>query len=126
MDRFYLIRHATFYTPLIQDTFSFGKEKIMRSNGRDVRTRILHVQLDDDTTLQYSAVGEETRRKLSTASSAWSYYRDNIEEEFTTKRASSADTTTEKIRWISCLDRNNGDADHLIAAIHVFRLFDKF
>ncbi len=68
----------------------------LRAIGYDARTRLLHVQLDDGTTLQYSAVGEETWRRLSSSSSAWSYYRDNIEEEFTAKRVSSAGTTAGK------------------------------
>jgi hypothetical protein len=62
----------------------------LRAIGYDARARLLQVQLDDGTTLQYSAVNEETWRRLSSSASAWSYYRDNIEEEFTAKRVSSA------------------------------------
>ncbi len=62
----------------------------LRAIGYDARARMLQVQLDDGSTLQYSGVGEEVWRRLSTASSAWSYYRDNIEEEFTAKRVSPA------------------------------------
>lgn len=61
----------------------------LRAIGYDARTRLLQVQLDDGTTLQYSAIGEEAWRRLSSSASAWSYYRDNIEEEFTAKRVSS-------------------------------------
>jgi hypothetical protein len=39
--------------------------------------------------LQYSGVGEDMWRRLSTSSSAWSFYRDNIEEEMTAQRVSS-------------------------------------
>ena len=60
----------------------------LRAIGYDARTRILHVQLDDGSTLEYSGVGEEVWRSLSTTGAAWSYYRDNIEEEFTVKRVS--------------------------------------
>lgn len=35
-----------------------------------------------------AGVGEEIWRRLSGSRSAWSYYRDNIEEEFTAKRIS--------------------------------------
>ena len=35
-----------------------------------------------------AGVGEETWRSLSSSGAAWSYYRDNIEEEFTGKRVS--------------------------------------
>ncbi|HXU93520.1 MAG TPA: KTSC domain-containing protein [Gallionella sp.] len=62
----------------------------LRAIGYDARARLLQVQLDDGTTLQYSAVNEETWRRLSSSASAWSFYRDNIEEELTAKRVSSA------------------------------------
>lgn len=61
----------------------------LRAIGYDARARLLQVQLDDGTTLQYSGVGEEAWRRLSSSGSAWSYYRDNIEEEFTARRVSS-------------------------------------
>lgn len=58
----------------------------LRAIGYDARTRLLRVQLDDGATLQYSGVGEESWRSLSNSGAAWSYYRDNIAEEFTAKR----------------------------------------
>ena len=60
----------------------------LRAIGYDARSRLLQVQLDDGTMLQYSGVGEEVWRRLSSSDSAWSYYRDNIEEEFTARRVS--------------------------------------
>ncbi len=60
----------------------------LRAIGYDARARLLQVQLDDGSMLQFSGVGEEIWRCFSMASSPWSYYRDNIEEEFTAKRAS--------------------------------------
>lgn len=60
----------------------------LRSIGYDARTRLLQIQLDDGGMLQYSGVGESTWRSLSNSGAAWSYYRDNIEEEFTAKRIS--------------------------------------
>lgn len=62
----------------------------LRAIGYDVRARLLQVQLDDGSMLQYSGVGEETWRRLSGSASAWSYYRDNIEEEFAARRVSAA------------------------------------
>lgn len=62
----------------------------LRAIGYDARARLLQVQLDTGTTLEYSGVGEEIWRRLSTSASAWSYYRDNIEEEFSAKRVSGA------------------------------------
>ena len=59
----------------------------MRAIGYDARERTLRVELEDGTAIDYSAVGTEVWRKLSTSGSAWSYYRDNIEEEFTGRRS---------------------------------------
>ena len=61
----------------------------LRAIGYDARARLLQVQLDDGSTLQYSGVGEEIWRRFSTSGAAWSFYRDNIDEEFTAKRLSS-------------------------------------
>lgn len=60
----------------------------LRAIGYDARARLLQVQLDDGTSLQYSGVGEDSWRRLSSSGAAWSYYRDNIEEEFSAKRVS--------------------------------------
>jgi hypothetical protein len=60
----------------------------LRAIGYDARARLLQVQLDDGSTLQYRGIGEEAWRCLSSSGAAWSYYRDNIEEEFAAKRVS--------------------------------------
>jgi len=62
----------------------------LRAIGYDARARILQVQLDDGDTLQYSGVGEDTSRRLSNSGAAWSFYRDNIKEEFTAKKVSGS------------------------------------
>lgn len=61
----------------------------LRAIGYDSRARTLQVQLDDGSVLQYSGVGEEIWRRLRTSAAAWSYYRDNVEEEFTARRVSA-------------------------------------
>jgi hypothetical protein len=61
----------------------------LRAIGYDGRNRVLQVQLDDGTMLQYGSVGEDTWRRFSTSGSAWSFYRDNIEEEYAAKRVSA-------------------------------------
>ena len=61
----------------------------LRAAGYDVRERILQVQLDNGDTLQYLGVGEDLWRRLSNSASSWSFYRDNIEEEFTAKKVAS-------------------------------------
>jgi hypothetical protein len=62
----------------------------LRAVGYDPRARTLRVELDDGSLLDYSGVGDEVWRRLSTSGAAWSYYRDNVEEEFTCRRAGKA------------------------------------
>jgi len=62
----------------------------LRAIGYDARARMLQVQFDDGSTLQYGGIGEDTWRRLSSSGAAWSFYRDNIEEEFTAKRVSGS------------------------------------
>lgn len=59
----------------------------LRAIGYDMRQRSLRVELEDGTAIDYSGVGSEVWRKLSTSGSPWSYYRDNIEEEFSGVRS---------------------------------------
>ena len=58
----------------------------LRAIGYDLKERILRVELDDGSAIDYAGVGQEVWRKLSTSAAAWSYYRDNLEEEFSGKR----------------------------------------
>lgn len=62
----------------------------LRAIGYDAGERLLRVQLDDGTTLQYSGVGEAVWRRFSSSGAAWSFYRDNIDEQFPAQRVSSA------------------------------------
>lgn len=59
----------------------------LRAAGYDARSRILRVELDDGSAIDYSGVGEELWRRLASSGSAWSFYRDNIEDEFTGQRS---------------------------------------
>lgn len=61
----------------------------LRAVGYDRQARTLRVELDDGSTIEYAGVGEETWRRLSGSSSAWSYYRDNIEEDFSGRRVAA-------------------------------------
>lgn len=61
----------------------------LRAIGYDARERLLQVQLDNGNMLQYSGVSEDLWRRLSRSGAAWSFYRDNIEEEFTVKQVSA-------------------------------------
>ena len=62
----------------------------LRAIGYDARARMLQVLLDDGTTLQYRGVGADTWRQFSSSGAAWSFYRDNIKEEFTAVRVSGS------------------------------------
>ncbi len=58
----------------------------IRSAGYDPRSRVLEVELTSGSILQYSGVSEEIYRRLVNSPSPGSYYRDQIEEEFTARR----------------------------------------
>lgn len=62
----------------------------LRAIGYDGRARVLQVQLDTGQTLQYKGIGEDLWRRLSSSGAAWSFYRDNIEEEFSAQRVSAS------------------------------------
>jgi hypothetical protein len=62
----------------------------LRAIGYDARARVLQVQLANGDTLQYGGVGEDIWRRLVSSGAAWSFYRDNIEEEFTVKKVSAS------------------------------------
>jgi KTSC domain len=57
----------------------------LRAAGYDERGRKLVIELTSGT-YEYLGVPSEVWRRFSGASSPWSYFRDNIEEEYTAKR----------------------------------------
>lgn len=58
----------------------------LRAVGYDARTRVLRVEMTGGAVVEHSGVGEEAARRLLSSASAWSYYRDIIDEEFPAKR----------------------------------------
>lgn len=54
----------------------------LRAIGYQPRDRRLRVEFDNGQLIDYTGVGEEIWRRLSSSGAAWSYFRDNIEEEF--------------------------------------------
>jgi hypothetical protein len=62
----------------------------LRAIGYDARERILRVEFDDGGAIDYAGVGSEVWRRFSTSGAAWSFYRDNIEEEFAGTRGRAA------------------------------------
>ena len=66
----------------------------LRAIGYDPRDKLLRVEFDDGSAIDYASVGNEVWRKLSTSAAAWSYYRDNIEDEYTGRRGVVRKPTT--------------------------------
>ena len=58
----------------------------IRSAGYDASARLLEIEFDNGSILQYSGVGAEIARRLLTSAAPASYYKDNIEEEFPSRR----------------------------------------
>ncbi len=63
----------------------------LRAIGYEPKSRTLRVELDDGRMLDYGGVGDEVWRRLQGSGSAWSYYRDNIEDEYACRPAASSD-----------------------------------
>jgi hypothetical protein len=57
----------------------------LRAAGYDERNRKLVVELTSGT-FEYAGVTSDVWRRFSSASSPWSFFRDNIEEEYAAKR----------------------------------------
>ena len=58
----------------------------VRSIGYDAGSQTLEVELTDGSIWQYTRVPTEVHRRLMAAPSIVSYYRDNIEEEYSRRR----------------------------------------
>ena len=58
----------------------------LRAIGYDEADRALRVELAGGALIEYSGVSPEVWRRLSTSSSMWSYFRDNIEENYSERR----------------------------------------
>ncbi len=58
----------------------------LRSAGFDARGRVLEIEFTSGRVVQYTGVSEEIYRRLTSAPTPGSYFRDNIEEDFPAKR----------------------------------------
>jgi len=58
----------------------------LRAAGYDDRNRVLQVEFSNGQVMEYRGVSAEMARRLLASSSAASYFRDNIEDEFTGRR----------------------------------------
>lgn len=57
----------------------------LRAAGYDEQKRLLVVELASGA-FEYSGVAADTWRRFAGASSPWSFFRDNIEEDYPAKR----------------------------------------
>lgn len=81
----------------------------LRAIGYEPRERRLRVELDDGSAIDYEGVGTEVWRRLSTSGAAWSYYRDNIEEEFSGRRSRVVAPSQKKRNPLDDLFKASGD-----------------
>lgn len=58
----------------------------IRSAGYDRGARVLEIEFDNGSILQHSGVGDEIARRFLSSGSPASYYKDNIQEEYSLKR----------------------------------------
>ena len=58
----------------------------IRSAGYDERTRVLEIEFSHGGIVQYSSVSAEVYRRLVNAPTPGSYFRDEIEENFSSRR----------------------------------------
>ena len=58
----------------------------IRTVGYDERGGVLEMEFNDGRIIQYSGVSTEVHRRLMSAPSIASYFRDNVEESFPAKR----------------------------------------
>ena len=54
--------------------------------GDTGHNEVVRVEFDDRRLVEYAGVPSETWRRLSTAGSMWSFFRDNIEDEYAARR----------------------------------------
>lgn len=58
----------------------------IRAVGYDARSRMLEIEFSGGSIVQYSGVSDEVHRRLLNSPSPGSYFRDQIEENFSSKR----------------------------------------
>lgn len=58
----------------------------IKSAGYDRSNRVLEIEFDNGSVIQHTAVGDEIARRFLESGAPGSYYKDNIQEEFTVKR----------------------------------------
>lgn len=64
----------------------------LRGIGYDEKARRLRVELDNGELLEYDRITLEMWLRLSSSTSPWSYYSDNIQDELTPRRLGASGT----------------------------------
>ncbi len=81
----------------------------LRAIGYDAQERILRVEFEDGSAIDYSGVNGDLWRRFSTSGVAWSFYRDNVEDELTGKK-STVKRETDQRRKLEDLFKAQDDA----------------
>ncbi len=58
----------------------------LRAIGYDAVQRVLRVELTTGGLVEYTGVSEDTWRRFASSGSQWSFFRDNIEENYSERR----------------------------------------
>ena len=59
----------------------------IRSAGYDRNARVLEVEFDSGSVVRHTGVGDEIARRFLSSSAPASFYKDNIEEEYPSRKA---------------------------------------
>ncbi|MBL8379201.1 MAG: KTSC domain-containing protein [Burkholderiales bacterium] len=63
----------------------------LKAASYDDARRVLTIEFKDGRLTEYSGVGREIARRFMDSAAPWSYFRDNIEDEFTGRAAGRAE-----------------------------------
>jgi hypothetical protein len=58
----------------------------LRAIGYDPSLRVLRVEMTNGSLMEYAGVSEDTWRRFSSSGAQWSFFRDNIEENYSERR----------------------------------------
>lgn len=59
----------------------------LRNIGYEAATKTLYVELEGGRGYEYANIGESIWQQFKASANQWSYFRDNIEEEYTARPA---------------------------------------
>lgn len=68
----------------------------IRAIGYDISKRSLVVEFENGSALAYAGIGESIWQNFKNSGNQWSFYRDNIEEEYTGRPVSTKQSSVKK------------------------------